>query len=487
MTIKELDPQIVWKNFYEITRIPRPSKHEEKIAKYLYDWGVSHGFETIIDGSPIGNVIIRKPATPGCENMKGVILQGHMDMVPQKNADTVHDFENDPIETYIDGDWVRAKGTTLGADNGLGVAMALAVLESDNIKHGPIEVLVTFDEETGMTGAQALKPGVLKGDILINLDSETEGEFCIGCAGGLDFTGTADCPMLEKPEGWLPYELSVKRLRGGHSGIEIILDRANANKAVAYTVYALMNEVGVKLVDFKGGTLRNAIPREAFATLYVSPDKAEDAKALVEHVFSALVEEYKSTDPLAEVHFEPAERPDLPYVEDEAAMKFIQALIACPDGVEKMSASVSGLVETSNNLAVVSIGNGRFEVRTLMRSSVDLAKEALALKIRSIFELAGVNVSFTGGYSGWAPNASSEILSLMKTLYKDIFGNEPAVMAIHAGLECGILAGAYPHWDMISCGPTLESPHSPDERANIPSVAKMWYFLRAVLEAIPVK
>ena len=487
MTIKELDPQIVWKNFYEITRIPRPSKHEEKIAKYLYDWGVSHGFETIIDGSPIGNVIIRKPATPGCENMKGVILQGHMDMVPQKNADTVHDFENDPIETYIDGDWVRAKGTTLGADNGLGVAMALAVLESDNIKHGPIEVLVTFDEETGMTGAQALKPGVLKGDILINLDSETEGEFCIGCAGVLDFTGTADCPMLEKPEGWLPYELSVKRLRGGHSGIEIILDRANANKAVAYTVYALMNEVGVKLVDFKGGTLRNAIPREAFATLYVSPDKAEDAKALVEHVFSALVEEYKSTDPLAEVHFEPAERPDLPYVEDEAAMKFIQALIACPDGVEKMSASVSGLVETSNNLAVVSIGNGRFEVRTLMRSSVDLAKEALALKIRSIFELAGVNVSFTGGYSGWAPNASSEILSLMKTLYKDIFGNEPAVMAIHAGLECGILAGAYPHWDMISCGPTLESPHSPDERANIPSVAKMWYFLRAVLEAIPVK
>ena len=487
MTIKELDPQIVWKNFYEITRIPRPSKHEEKIAKYLYDWGVSHGFETIIDGSPIGNVIIRKPATPGCENMKGVILQGHMDMVPQKNADTVHDFENDPIETYIDGDWVRAKGTTLGADNGLGVAMALAVLESDNIKHGPIEVLVTFDEETGMTGAQALKPGVLKGDILINLDSETEGEFCIGCAGGLDFTGTAACPMLEKPEGWLPYELSVKRLRGGHSGIEIILDRANANKAVAYTVYALMNEVGVKLVDFKGGTLRNAIPREAFATLYVSPDKAEDAKALVEHVFSALVEEYKSTDPLAEVHFEPAERPDLPYVEDEAAMKFIQALIACPDGVEKMSASVSGLVETSNNLAVVSIGNGRFEVRTLMRSSVDLAKEALALKIRSIFELAGVNVSFTGGYSGWAPNASSEILSLMKTLYKDIFGNEPAVMAIHAGLECGILAGAYPHWDMISCGPTLESPHSPDERANIPSVAKMWYFLRAVLEAIPVK
>ena len=487
MTIKELDPQIVWKNFYEITRIPRPSKHEEKIAKYLYDWGVSHGFETIIDGSPIGNVIIRKPATPGCENMKGVILQGHMDMVPQKNADTVHDFENDPIETYIDGDWVRAKGTTLGADNGLGVAMALAVLESDNIKHGPIEVLVTFDEETGMTGAQALKPGVLKGDILINLDSETEGEFCIGCAGGLDFTGTTDYPMLEKPEGWLPYELSVKRLRGGHSGIEIILDRANANKAVAYTVYALMNEVGVKLVDFKGGTLRNAIPREAFATLYVSPDKAEDAKALVEHVFSALVEEYKSTDPLAEVHFEPAERPDLPYVEDEAAMKFIQALIACPDGVEKMSASVSGLVETSNNLAVVSIGNGRFEVRTLMRSSVDLAKEALALKIRSIFELAGVNVSFTGGYSGWAPNASSEILSLMKTLYKDIFGNEPAVMAIHAGLECGILAGAYPHWDMISCGPTLESPHSPDERANIPSVAKMWYFLRAVLEAIPVK
>ncbi|MGM9736718.1 MAG: aminoacyl-histidine dipeptidase [Candidatus Cryptobacteroides sp.] len=485
MTIKELDPQIVWRNFYALTRIPRPSKNEGKAAEYLYEFGMSLGLETIKD--EIGNVIIRKPATPGMENRKGVILQGHIDMVPQKNADVVHDFDKDPIETYIDGDWVRAKGTTLGADNGLGVAMAMAVIESKDLKHGPIEVLVTVDEETGMTGAQNLKPGLLSGDILINLDSETEGEFCIGCAGGLDFTGTADCPTQDKPQGWLPYELSVKRLRGGHSGIEIILDRANANKAVAYTVYALMKEVGVKLVSFKGGTLRNAIPREAFATLYVAPDKVEAAKAVVDNVFSALVAEYKSTDPLAEVHFEPSDGQELPCLEDAAALKLIQALIACPDGVEKMSASVSGLVETSNNLAVVSIEGGHFEVRTLMRSSVDLAKEALALKIRSIFELAGVEVSFTGGYSGWAPNASSEILSLMKDLYKEMFGKEPSVMAIHAGLECGILAGAYPHWDMISCGPTLESPHSPDERANIPSVSKMWYFLKAVLEAIPVK
>ena len=495
MTIKDLDPQIVWKNFYGITRIPRPSKHEEKIAKYLYDWGVSHGFETIIDGTPIGNVIIRKPATPGCENMKGVILQGHMDMVPQKNADTVHDFEKDPIETVIDGDWVRAKGTTLGADNGLGVAMALSVLESDDIKHGPLEVLVTFDEETGMTGAQALKPGVLKGEILINLDSETEGELYVGCAGGLDASAFAKYAPEEPAKDWECWSLAVKGFKGGHSGMDIILYRANANKVMARVLYALITEADVKLLDLEGGTLRNAIPREAFATVYVPAAKVAEAKRVAEETFAAIKAEYATTDPDAQMVFEPyrsaegecCDHSECLYVPEEDALRFVRALLACPDGVERMSSDIPGLVETSNNLAVVKIEKGEFALKTLMRSSVDSAKEALAEKFDAVFKLAGISTEFTGGYSGWAPNPSSAILATMKEVYHRLYGKEPAVMAIHAGLECGILSGAYPHWDMVSFGPTLLSPHSPDERANIPSVAKAWEFLKAVLAAIPEK
>lgn len=495
MTIKDLDPQIVWKNFYEITRVPRPSKHEEKIAKYLYDWGVNHGFETIIDGNPIGNVIIRKAATPGCENMKGVILQGHMDMVPQKNADTVHDFEKDPIETVIDGDWVRAKGTTLGADNGLGVAMALSVLESDDIKHGPLEVLVTFDEETGMTGAQALKPGVLKGEILINLDSETEGELYVGCAGGLDASALAKYAPEEPAKDWKCWSLAVKGFKGGHSGMDIILYRANANKVMARMLYALITKADVKLLDLEGGTLRNAIPREAFATVYIPENKVVEAKRVAEETFAAIKAEYATTDPDAQMVFEPykceegecCDHSECLYVPEEDALRFIRAVLACPDGVERMSSDIPGLVETSNNLAVVKIEKGEFALKTLMRSSVDSAKEALAEKFDAVFKLAGISTEFTGGYSGWAPNPSSAILATMKKVYHELYGKEPAVMAIHAGLECGILSGAYPHWDMVSFGPTLLSPHSPDERANIPSVVKAWDFLKAVLAAIPEK
>ena len=493
MTIKDLDPQIVWKNFYGITRVPRPSKHEEKIAKYLYDWGVSHGFETVIDGNPIGNVIIRKPATPGCEKMKGVILQGHMDMVPQKNADTVHDFENDPIETVIDGDWVRAKGTTLGADNGLGVALALSVLESDDIKHGPLEVLVTFDEETGMTGAQALKPGVLKGEILLNLDSETEGEIYVGCAGGLDASAFAEYVPAEPAKDWECWSLAVKGFKGGHSGMDNNLYRANANKVMARVLYPLITKADVKLIDLEGGTLRNAIPREAFATVCLPAGKSAEARHMVEEAFAAVKAEYATTDPDAQMVFEPyraaegecCDHSERLYVPDADALRFVRAILACPDGVERMSADIPNLVETSNNLAVVKIGKGGFALKTLMRSSVDTAKEALAEKFDAVFGLAGISTEFTGGYSGWAPNPSSAILATMKKVYKGLYGKEPSVMAIHAGLECGILSGAYPHWDMVSFGPTLLSPHSPDERANIPSVAKTWEFLKAVLAAIP--
>jgi len=493
MTIKDLEPKVVWNNFYEITRCPRPSKHEEIIREYLLEWGRKHGVEAFADET--GNVIMRVPATPGYENLKGVVLQGHMDMVPQKNADTVHDFEKDPIETWVDGEWLRAKGTTLGADNGLGVAMALSVLESPEVKHGPVEVLVTYDEETGMTGAQALKPGVLKGDILINLDSESEGELYVGCAGGLDATATAAYERKPEPEDCVCWSLAVKGFKGGHSGMDIILCRANANKVAARILYALVKEAGVKLLDLEGGTLRNAIPREAFATVYVPKDKVSLAEAVAGREFAAVQAEYAATDPDASMTFEPyvcqkgesCDPQDCLYVEENAAMRFLQAIIACPDGVERMSDAMPGMVETSNNMAMVKIYRGEFMVKSLLRSSVDSAKELLATKMACVFELAGAEISFTGGYSGWAPNAASPILHTMKKVYSDMFGHEPKVMAIHAGLECGILSGAYPHWDMVSCGPTLLSPHSPDERANIPSVPKVWEFLKAVLVNIPVK
>ena len=305
MSIQNLDPQVVWKNFYALTQIPRPSKHEELAVEYMYNWGVSHGLETIKD--EVGNIIIRKPATPGCENMKGVILQGHIDMVPQKNADTVHDFEKDPIQTWIEGEWVKAKGTTLGADNGLGLAMAMAVLESSDIKHGPVELLCTIDEETGMTGAMALKPGVLHGEILINLDSETEGELYVGCAGGLDASASATYVPAEPQAGWECWSLAVKGFKGGHSGMDIILYRGNANKVAARVLYALMTEADVKLLDLEGGTLRNAIPREAFATVYVPADKVEAAKAVFERVSAEIKAEYAGTDPDSEFIFKPYE------------------------------------------------------------------------------------------------------------------------------------------------------------------------------------
>lgn len=493
MTIKDLQPALVWNNFYKLTRCPRPSKHEEIVRKFLLDWGKEHNIETFADET--GNVIMRIPATPGFEDRKGVILQGHMDMVPQKNADTVHDFLTDPIETWIDGEWVRAKGTTLGADNGMGVAMAMAVVEDPSIKHGPVEILVTYDEETGMTGANALKGGILKGDILINLDSETEGELYVGCAGGLDATASARYRRKAAPKKHQCYSLAVKGCQGGHSGMDIILCRANANKLAARLLLPLLTKYGVKLIDLEGGTLRNAIPRECFATVYVPDGKVAAAKAAVARVAKALKAEYAATDPGLQVVFEPyvcaegetCDPQDCRYVEEEKAETFVRAILACPDGVERMSDSMPGMVETSNNMAMVRIYRGEFFVKCLMRSSVDSAKAALAQKMESVFRLAGCKIRFTGGYSGWAPNSASPILATMKGVYKNLYGKEPLVMAIHAGLECGILAGAYPHWDMVSMGPTLLSPHSPDERCHIPSVARCWDFLKAVLEAIPQK
>lgn len=484
MTIRDLDPSLVWKNFYALTQIPRPSKKEGKAVEYLYGFGKSLGLETIKD--EVGNIIIKKPATPGMEGRRGVILQGHIDMVPQKNADKVHDFEKDPITTLVDGDWVRADGTTLGADNGLGVAVVLSVLESRDLKHGPVEVLVTVDEETGMTGANALKPGLLDGDILINLDSETEGELYVGCAGGLDATASLKYEMKPAPAGYKAYRISAKGMKGGHSGMDIILYRANANKVLARVLVPLLRD-GVKLVSVDGGNMRNAIPREAFADVLVPEGMVSAVESHIASVQNDIRNEYAATDPDAGLLMEPLASTPASYIDDAAALAMFRAVNACPNGVWRMSDAVPGLVETSNNVAIVSAADGLFQVKTLMRSSVDSEKEALAEEFRSLFELAGAETSFTGGYSGWAPNSNSLILHTMKKVYSGMYGKEPAVMAIHAGLECGILGGTYPHWDMVSCGPTILSPHSPDERVNIPSVKKWWDFLVKVLEEIPEK
>lgn len=490
MTIRDLTPTNVWEIFYQLTRVPRPSKHEEKVRAFLLDWAKERNIEAFQDKT--GNVIMRVPATPGYENKKGIVFQGHMDMVPQKNADKVHDFENDPIETWVDGDWLKAKGTTLGADNGLGLALGMAILESKDIEHGPVELLATYDEETGMSGAMALEPGILNGEILINLDSEEEGELCIGCAGGLDATATDKYERKPHPENHLCYSFAVKGFTGGHSGLEINKCRANANKVAARILYSLLTEADVKLIDMEGGTLRNAIPRECFATVYVPEQNIDLATTIVEREFKNIKTEYMVTDPNCNHIFEPYQcnenepcnPDDCLYVEEATAIKYMQAIIACPDGVERMSDQMPGMVETSNNMAIVSIYGGEFAVKCLMRSSVDSAKDALALKIKNLFALANIKTEFEGGYSGWAPNADSSILSTMKQVYNEIFGKEPHVMAVHAGLECGILSGAYPHWDMISCGPTLMSPHSPDERCYIPSVQKVWDYLLEVMKRV---
>lgn len=480
--IKDLKPALVWNNFYQLTRQPRPSKHEEKVRAFLLKWGKEHKVETFADAT--GNVIMKVPATPGYENRKTVILQGHMDMVPQKNNDVEHDFLTDPIETWIDGEWVKAKGTTLGADDGMGVAMAMAVAESKDLKHGPIEILVTYDEETGMTGANKLEPGVLKGDILINLDSETEGELYVGCAGGMDTEGTGRYTKVRRPKGYQAYSLKVKGCQGGHSGMDIILCRANANRIAARLTDVILAKTDTKLVEFTGGNMRNAIPREAEVLLYIK-DPSKVARVLRKAGLQVL-DEFAQTDPDMSISLTPAIF-SKGYVKEDEARALVNAVLACPDGVERMSQTMPGTVETSNNLAIVKIAGGKVAIVTLMRSFIDSAKVALSRKIAAVLNNAGIKTRFVGAYSGWAPDDKSEILRVMKESYKKLYGKEPEVMAIHAGLECGIIGGIYPGLDMISCGPTLKSPHSPDERCFIPSVQKAWDFLVEVLKDIPEK
>ena len=484
MTIKDLQPKVVWDNFYGLTRVPRPSKHEEKVIEYLLEWGKNHGIQAEKDAA--GNVIMRAPATPGMEKRRGVILQGHMDMVPQKTGDSKHDFLTDPITTLVEGDWLTADRTTLGADNGIGVALALSVLEDKGVKHGPVEVLVTRDEETGMTGANGLKPGVLKGDILINLDSEDEGELCVGCAGGLDAEADFRYRTVASPEGFVGYTLTVKGLQGGHSGMDISLYRAYANKVVARILLPLMEKHGVKLVSFTGGSLRNAIPFEACAEILVPETATRTVKKVVDEVFGQIKAEFAESDPSAQMNF--ARKAAAPrYIGDKVALSVVKALLACPSGVIRMSRTMEGLTETSINMAIVRTEKGHITIHSLMRSAVDSAKAALADRVRCIFEAAGATVAFKGGYSGWTPKLDTPMNKVMMEQFKKVYGRDMKIMATHGGLECAIMGAKYPNWEMVSVGPTIRYPHSPDERLDIPSVARTWDYLKAVLEAVPEK
>ena len=454
------------------------------MIEYLLEWGKNHGIQAEKDAA--GNVIMRAPATPGMEKRRGVILQGHMDMVPQKTGDSKHDFLTDPITTLVEGDWLTADRTTLGADNGIGVALALSVLEDKGVKHGPVEVLVTRDEETGMTGANGLKPGVLKGDILINLDSEDEGELCVGCAGGLDAEADFRYRTVASPEGFVGYTLTVKGLQGGHSGMDISLYRANANKVVARILLPLMEKHGVKLVSFTGGSLRNAIPFEACAEILVPDAAVKAVKKVVDEVFGQIKAEFAESDPSASMQFvKTAAAPR--YIGDKVALAVVKALLACPSGVIRMSRTMEGLTETSINMAIVRTEKGHITIHSLMRSAVDSAKAALADRVRCIFEAAGATVAFKGGYSGWTPKLDTPMNKVMMEQFKKVYGRDMKIMATHGGLECAIMGAKYPNWEMVSVGPTIRYPHSPDERLDIPSVARTWDYLKAVLEAVPEK
>ena len=479
-----LEPKNVWKHFYDLTQVPRPSKHEDEIQDFMMNFGKSLGLETIKD--EIGNVIIRKPATAGLEDRQGIVLQGHLDMVPQKNSDTKHDFKTDPIDAYIDGDWVTARGTTLGADNGMGVAATMAVLASDSIAHGPIEGLFTCDEETGMTGAFGLQAGVLKGDILMNLDSEDEGELYIGCAGGIDASITFDITKEAIPAGSAAYKLAITGLKGGHSGLDIPLGRGNSNKLLFRFMKAAAKHHGMLISDIVGGSLRNAIPRESFATVVIPEGGKADFEACVKKFEDMYIAELGSVEPSLSFAFTAADMP-AEVLAKKDMMNVINGVYAAPNGVIRMSAEMEGVVETSTNLAIVRTKGNTVEVAALLRSSVETAKDDLAEMFVSVFEMAGAKIVLEGAYPGWKPNPSSKILKSMQETYNNLYGKIPEIKVIHAGLECGLLGSVYTNWDMISFGPTIRFPHSPDEKVNIETVGKFWDYLLETLKNAPKK
>lgn len=482
--IRSLEPKALWENFYNITQVPHPSGKKEEIGAFLEQFGRNLGLETLRDEA--GNVLVRKPATPGMENRKAVVLQAHMDMVPQKNSGVAHNFDTDPIQAYVDGDWVTAKDTTLGADNGIGLAAAMAVLQATDIAHPAIEMFVTVDEETGMHGAFGLQPDFLKGDILINMDSEDEGELYVGCAGGIDADITFRYKEVEVPEGDVALKISLTGLKGGHSGVDIHLQRANANKLMFRFLKVAVSDLDARLASIDGGSLRNSIPREAFAVLTVQEDDVDDMIDFVKACEDLFIEEYAGVEDNISFTVEATELP-AGLIPEEVQDDLINAVTACPNGVYRFIPELPTVVETSNNLAIIKSDGEKIEVRSLIRSSVESRKDEVASMVESVFSLAGAKVELVGGYPGWKPNLESPILKEMTKVYEDKYGKTPKVMIIHAGLECGILGTHYPKMDMISFGPTIRYPHSPDEKVNIATVQKFWDYLVATLANIPAK
>ncbi|MBU2892056.1 aminoacyl-histidine dipeptidase [Colwellia sp. D2M02] len=485
-TLSHLQPASLWQLFEKICSIPHPSKHEQQISLWIQEWAKELGLT--IKEDAIGNLFIKKPATSGMENCKGVILQAHMDMVPQKNNDTAHDFLTDPIKPYVieSGDWVTAEGTTLGADNGVGLASALAILASDDIKHGPLEVLVTIDEEAGMSGAFGLEAGWLDGDILINTDSEQEGEIYMGCAGGIDGNASFNLSFEEVPSDYQAFNLSISGLKGGHSGVDIHTGRANANKLLVRFLLDASNEFDISLTELNGGSLRNAIPREANASFVVAKDKVEPLKAALNNYLATIRQNLGAIETDIDMLLISPEDFDQCWTKATQAA-ILRALNACPNGVIRMSDDIEGIVETSLNLGVMRMRGNKFNAMVLIRSLHDDGRLETQRTVQSVFELAGANIVFSGAYPGWKPDTDSAIMNTVRDTYESLFNKVPEVMVIHAGLECGLFKTAYPHWDMVSIGPTIKFPHSPDEKIEIATVAQYWQLLVAVLGNIPQK
>ncbi|SHI11161.1 aminoacyl-histidine dipeptidase [Ferrimonas marina] len=483
-SLSTLAPQGLWTWFNTICSIPHPSKHELALRDHIQQWADEQGLATQLD--QVGNLIIRKPATPGLEHLKGVILQAHLDMVPQKNSETEHDFVTDPIRPRIDGDWVLATGTTLGADNGIGMASALAVLADERIEHGPLEVLLTIDEEAGMTGAFGLEAGLLKGDILINTDSEEEGEVYMGCAGGIDVELTLPTPRSPIKAGFETFTLALTGLKGGHSGVDIHLGRGNANKLLSRFLFGHAEALGLQLISLSGGTLRNAITREAFATVAIDPARRDQLAELMAHYQSLLNQELGGVEYPIEFALQPAEGA-ADAINPEAQRQLLALIHAAPNGVIRMSDAFPGVVETSVNMGVVETVEEQVKVLCLIRSTVDSGRSMVENMLAALAQLAGAQYQASGAYPGWNPDPSSPVMQVVRETYQGLFGKLPNIQVIHAGLECGLFKEPYPQLDMVSIGPTIQFPHSPDEKVNIPSVEKYWQLLLAVLKAVPSK
>ncbi len=482
--LSQLSPQPLWDIFAKICSIPHPSYHEEALAQHIVEWAQAQNIH--VERDQVGNILLRKPATAGMEKRKPVVLQAHLDMVPQKNNDTVHDFTKDPIQPYIDNGWVKARGTTLGSDNGIGMASALAVLADNSVEHGPLEVLLTMTEEAGMDGAFGLQPNWLQADILINTDSETEGEIYMGCAGGVDFITTLPLQRDAVAAGSSLLKLTLKGLKGGHSGAEIHLGLGNANKLLARFLCEHADTLGLQLLDFTGGTLRNAIPREASATLAVAANQQDALKAAVNEFLATLKFELAAVEKNITLLLESTES-SAKALSQDSQNRFLALLNATPNGVIRMSDDVKGVVETSLNLGVVSLSEKEAEIVCLIRSLIDSGKDYVVSMLTSVGQLAGAKTSPKGGYPGWKPDAASPVMALVRELYQDLFKKTPNIMVIHAGLECGLFKKPYPEMDMVSIGPTITGPHSPDEQVHIESVGLYWKLLIELLKAIPEK